>query len=90
MRNLSFGQALERLKEGGQVSREGWNGKGMFLYLVSGSTFQVSREPLLSMFGSGTQMTYRDHIDMITADGSAVPWVASQTDLLANDWTDEV
>lgn len=83
---MNFGQALERLKAGKLVTREGWNGKGMFLFLVQGSTFKVNREPMLQHFGPDIQMTYRAHIDMKTVDGSVVPWVASQTDLLAEDW----
>jgi hypothetical protein len=83
---MNFGQALEALKRGERVTRLGWNGAGMFLYLVQGSTFPVNRPPLLGMYTEGTMMTYRAHIDMKTADGSCVPWVASQTDLLADDW----
>jgi len=83
---MNFGEALSYLKTGGLVARSGWNGKGMFLFLVPGSTFQVNRAPLNVIFPEGTQIDYRSHIDMKTADGSIVPWVASQTDLLAEDW----
>ena len=44
---MNFGNAIEALKEGKRVARAGWNGKGMFLFLVNGSNFVVSREPLL-------------------------------------------
>jgi hypothetical protein len=84
--NLTFGSALILLKAGFRVAREGWNGKGMFLYLVQGSKFQVNRPPLSDMFPEGTEIAYRPHIDMKTADGACVPWVASQSDLLSNDW----
>jgi hypothetical protein len=83
---MSFSNALCRLKAGLKVARTGWNGKGMFLYLVSGSQFNVNRAPLLGIYPEGTTIDYRSHIDMKTADGSCVPWVASQTDLLADDW----
>lgn len=83
---MNFGQALEALKSGKQVTRAGWNGKGMFIYLVSGSTFEVNRRPLLGIYPEGTPINYRPHIDMKTVDGSCVPWVASQTDILAEDW----
>ena len=83
---MNFGEALEEVKAGGRVARQGWNGKGMFIFLVPGSTFQVNREPLLSILGEGTEVNYRAHIDMKTADGTIVPWLASQTDLLAEDW----
>jgi hypothetical protein len=83
---MNFSAALEDIKRGHRVAREGWNGKGMFVFLVAGSVFRVNREPLMSILGEGTEVTYRAHIDMKTADGSVVPWVASQTDILADDW----
>lgn len=84
---MNFGKALEALKEGHRVARDGWDGKGMFLFLVSGSNFVVNREPLLSIMGEGTLVTYRPHIDMKDTEGKVVPWLASQTDILAEDWT---
>jgi hypothetical protein len=82
----NFSNALLHLKQGGKVSRAGWNGKGMFLFLVPGSTFKVSRAPLLGVYPEGTQINYRSHIDMKTVDGEVVPWVASQSDILSEDW----
>lgn len=86
MSGMNFGQALEALKCGELVARAGWNGKGMFLYLVPGSTFTVNREPLLGIYPEGTEIRYHAHIDMKTAQGDCVPWLASQTDVLAEDW----
>ena len=83
---LNFGAAIEALKSGKKASRLGWNGKGMFLFLVAGSTFKVNRPPLLGIYTEGTIIDYRPHIDMKTVDGEIVPWVASQTDILAEDW----
>lgn len=83
---MTFGAAVELLKRGGKVARQGWNGKGMFLFLVPGSTFTVNRAPLLGIYPEGTQVDYCPHIDMKTADGKIVPWLASQTDVLAEDW----
>ena len=83
---MNFGEALAALKDGKRVARAGWNGKGMFLFLVPGSTFMVNREPLLSIMGEGTQVQYHAHIDMKTAQGYVVPWLASQADLLSEDW----
>lgn len=67
---MNFGQAIEKLKAGKQVAREGWNGKGMHLELKEGNPLEL----------------LRDHIVMKTVDGTRVPWVASQTDILAEDW----
>ncbi|PZQ48914.1 MAG: DUF2829 domain-containing protein [Micavibrio aeruginosavorus] len=83
---MTFSAALEIIKHGGRVAREGWNGKNMFIFLVAGSRFSVNRPPLLGIYQEGTVIDYRSHIDMKTADGSVVPWIASQTDLLADDW----
>lgn len=83
---LTFGDALHFLLRGKKLTRAGWNGKGMFVFLVNGSTFKVNRAPLLGIYPEGTEINYRPHIDMRTADGSIVPWVASQSDVLASDW----
>lgn len=83
---LSFGLAIEALKMGHRVSRTGWNGKGMFLFLVNGSRFKVNRPPLLGIYLEGTEIDYHAHIDMKTAQGYVVPWLASQADMLADDW----
>ena len=84
--NITFGQDLEFLKQGYKVARSGWNGKGMFVFLVPGSVFKVNRAPLLGIYPEGTEITYHAHIDMKTADNQIVPWLASQTDVLAEDW----
>jgi len=83
---LNFSDALEEIKAGKRLQRKGWNGKGMFIFLVQGSTFTANREPLLSILGEGTEVNYHGHVDMRTADGMIVPWLCSQTDLLAEDW----
>lgn len=83
---MPFGLAVEAVKKGKKIARAGWNGKGMFLFLVPGSTFKVNRAPLLGIYPEGTEINYHAHIDMKTADGTIVPWLASQTDVLADDW----
>ena len=83
---VTFSKALDALKEGKRVARIGWNGKGMFVFLVPGSTFKVNRAPLLGIYPEGTEINYHAHIDMKTADNMIVPWLASQTDILAEDW----
>lgn len=83
---MDFSQALACLKEGHKVAREGWNGKEMFIFIVQGSTFEVNRPPLLGIYPEGTEITYQPHVDMRTANGTVVPWLCSQSDLLADDW----
>ena len=82
----SFGSALDALDVGSRVQRAGWNGKGMFIFLVPRSQFVVNRPPLDVHFPEGTVINYQPHVDMYTADGTVVPWLASQSDILAQDW----
>ena len=77
---FDFGEALKRLREGKRVERNGWNGKGMWLmYVTAGwsseetENFDVARAPF---------------IVMKTAQNEFVPWLASQTDVLAEDWSE--
>ncbi len=83
---MDFGEAIRCLKMGHRVNRTGWNGKGMYLVMVPASTFEVNREPWNKLYPAGTTINYQDHIDMYTAQGTIVPWLASQSDILAEDW----
>lgn len=85
---MSFGfeVALSDIKRGLKLARTGWNGKGMFVFLVPGSRFVVNRPPLLGIYQAGTEVEYGGHIDIRSADGTIVPWLASQSDILAEDW----
>ena len=84
--NMSFSEALEKLKEGHKLTRSGWNGKGMFVFLVSGSQFVVSRPPLNTLFPEGTEITYQPHIDLATTTGVVGVWQPSMGDVMATDW----
>jgi hypothetical protein len=66
---MDFGKAIELLKKDYRVTRLGWNGKGMFLDLVT---------PI--------DEGHLPYIIMKTADDKIVPWLASQSDVLAEDW----
>jgi hypothetical protein len=81
---MNFSAALAYIKNGKRLTRQGWNGE--FVFLVPGSVFEVNRPPLLGIFPSGTMVSYQSHIDMKTAQGAVMPWLATQTDLLAEDW----
>lgn len=82
----TFEYALIALKGGAKARRTGWNSQDQFIFLVPGSTFSVNRAPLLGIYPEGTEITYQPHIDMRTAQGTVVPWLCSQTDMLADDW----
>lgn len=85
-----IGWAVRNMRAGERVCRHGWNGKGMFLFLVPGSTFHVNRKPLpcglIGIYPKGTQINYHPHVDLRTATGEIIPWNCSQADLLATDW----
>ena len=68
---MDFGQAIQELKASGRVTRPGWNGKGMWLELQRPDAHSKMSRPYIFMF---------------TAEEQLVPWVASQTDILAEDW----
>ncbi len=76
-RGLDFGRALAALKRGARVCRRGWNGKGMWLRLVPGGLAALDDEHDAETL---------PHIEMKTVDNKLVPWLASQTDMLAEDW----
>jgi hypothetical protein len=84
--NADIGWAVLSMRMGHRVRRRGWNGRGMCIFLVPGSTFGVNRPPLLGIYSPGTVVNYQPHVDMITAQGTVVPWLCSQSDLLATDW----
>lgn len=80
---MTFGEAIAELKAGRRVARAGWNGKGMWVRLVNlyaDAEFSVREiEPC-----TGTWLPF---LTMKTVDNGLVPWLASQTDMLAEDWT---
>lgn len=90
-KRFDFGLAICALKEGKRVAREGWNGKGMWLELVlsirnipaGGTDMPVYR---LTGAGAGSEPKALPWIGMKTAQNEFVPWLASQADMLADDW----
>lgn len=68
---MNIGQAVEAMRAGKRVTRAGWNGRNMYLEL------QVP--------DAHSKMTL-PYVYMRTVQGDLVPWLCSQTDLLANDW----
>ena len=78
MENMNFGDALDAMQDGKKVARKGWNGPGQHLALQKPDENSKMTLP----FGP-----YRRHIYICTVQGDLVPWLASQTDMLADDWT---
>lgn len=79
---FDFGEAIRRMKSGACVCREGWNGKGMHVYLEDGHAMKVQG----GVF-RGAARHYEPVFVMFTAQGKHQPgWLASQADMLAEDW----
>ena len=82
--NLTFGDALEAVKRGKRAARKGWNGKGMFIFLAEVVKFHTRAD--LSEF-EDQDVEASDMLVLRTAQGTFQPgWLASQADMLADDW----
>jgi len=77
---MNLGQAIEELKLGRRVARSGWNGKGIFIELQTPPKHSKMTSPYIFIDTTGLQTSNPD------APKSLVPWLASQTDMLAEDW----
>jgi len=86
---ISFGDAITYLKLGNKVARKGWNGKGMYLSYKPGYPEGV---PINAVYAKvhnckiGDIIKYMPYIEMKTANNCFIPWLASHSDMLANDW----
>lgn len=90
-KSITFGEAVEALKKGQRVARVGWNGKHMYLWLLPAAKVKAEwcREPWLKKLAEerGGEIEALGSIRMLTADGKVLTgWLASQTDILAEDW----
>jgi hypothetical protein len=90
---MDIGQAIKAMRDGKRVCRQGWNGKGMFLFLLPGGTVPKTaiHDPglrkVIDAEVPGSHFEALASIRMFTADKKVLTgWLASQTDLLADDW----
>lgn len=86
---MDFGQALSGLRAGHRLTRRGWNGVGMYVVLQAGYPDGIAinaNTAAATRLAEGTVCRFRPYLMLCAADGEFVPWVASQTDLLADDW----
>lgn len=82
---MDFGEAIRALKAGEKVARQGWNGKGMWLGYVAGDQWGLGSKAPYESTAEGANLLPR--IGLRTAgQGCFVPWLASQSDVLAEDW----
>lgn len=78
---INYEGALQALKKGKKVARSGWNGKNMFIFLIAGGAWSFETDVL-----GVDEIDVLPFICMKTADSKLVPWLASQTDQLSDDW----
>ena len=92
---MDFGKALEILKDGGMVHREGWNGKGMFLFHQVPTTIEMDIIPNMQSLPELVKnefvrrmapIYYSDQIALVNADNNISGWSPSTSDALAVDW----
>lgn len=91
LETMCFGDAIKALKSGAKVARKGWNGKGMFLWLKPATTVKSEwcKDPMLKKLAdaNGGEIEALGTICMFTAQKQILSgWLASQTDVLAEDW----
>lgn len=93
--NLNFGQAIDALKQGKRVAREGWNGKGLFVFKQIPAEIGVENIPKMQnvpqdvkneMIKRGQSLKYANQMAIVHSDGRVDSWVASSSDIFANDW----
>ena len=77
---MDFGQTINALKAGNKCARSGWNGKGIFIELQVPDANSKMTSPYIFIDTTGLQTENQD------APKSRVPWLASQTDMFAEDW----
>lgn len=84
---MDFGDALGALRGGLRVTRAGWNGKGMFVYLVPAASYPVQTGAAKAYFGEGSMVPYNPYFAIKNVDDTVSTWVPSVNDCLATDWT---
>lgn len=93
--NKNFGQAIEALKQGKRIARQGWNGKGMFVFKQVPANVGIQYVPNMQSLPTaikdefvkrGTDISYSNQMCIVKADNTIDSWVASSSDTFAEDW----
>jgi hypothetical protein len=84
--NINFGQAIEAAKQGKRVARAGWNGSGMFAYIVPPASYPAQTGAAKAHFGENGLVPYRAYWALKTAQDDVATWAPSGSDSLAEDW----
>lgn len=91
---MRFGEALAHARKGKKIARHGWNGKGMYVYVKPGRIIPLEMWQVTMPSEKPTEeekkkgyVVVNSHLDMMNAQGERIiGWVASQTDMLIDDW----
>ena len=80
---MSFGKAIELLKEGKKLQREGWNGKNQYIELATNISYVNANKEIINV---NHEAIGNKAIAFVGTSGVQLGWLASQSDMLANDW----
>lgn len=80
---MNFGKALENLKEGKKVARKGWNGKNQYIELATNISYKNANEEIIN---TKHEAIGNKAIAFVGTSGVQIGWLASQADMLAEDW----
>jgi len=83
---LTFGEAIQAAKSGKKVARAGWNGAGMFAYIVPAAEYPATTKIAKDYFGENELVPYRAYWALKTAQEDIAMWSPSGSDSLAEDW----
>ena len=95
METVNFGQAIEALKQGKRVARQGWNGKGLFVFMQVPSEINQDIVPKMQSLQQsvkdefakrGGNIRYKNQLVIVYPDNTICGWVASPSDVLEEDW----
>ena len=81
---LTFGDAIHFAKQGAKIARAGWNGSGMFVYIVPAASYPAQTEAIKTIFPE--TVPYREYWALKTAQNDVSTWAPSGSDSLAEDW----
>lgn len=83
---MNFGEALEEIKKGAKVARDGWNGKGMFVFIVPAGRFTAYTKAAIDIADEDGKINYNPYFAIKNVNGIVSTWVPSVNDCLAEDW----
>lgn len=83
VKNFDFGKAIQLLKEGKKLQREGWNGKNQYIELATSISYRNSNDKIIDVFHNAIESKA---IAFVGTSGVQLGWLASQADMLAEDW----